>query len=54
LWTLHIALEDGQLLTKRRIFQRDLLVTPKNKNDEPNPKQNCVQHEQMTVPATDG
>jgi hypothetical protein len=29
-------------------------VTPKNKNDEPYPKQNCVQHEQMTVPASDG
>jgi hypothetical protein len=53
-WTLHIAFEDGQLLTKRCIFQCDVLVTTENKNDEPNPHQNCIQHEQMTVPPTDG
>jgi hypothetical protein len=26
-WTLHVSLENGQLLTHRRIFQSDLLVT---------------------------
>ena len=45
--TFQISLEDGQLLTKCRIFQCDVRITTKHKNDESNPSQNCVQHEKQ-------
>jgi len=37
-----MSLEDGQLLTKGRIFEGHMLMTTEHKNDESNPPQNCV------------
>src|SRR3989442_12172880 len=51
---IDVSLEDGQLLTKRGIFQCDLFVAGKHKNDESNSQQNYVQHEAMTVARSAG
>ena len=40
--TFQISLEDGQLLTKRCIFQCHVVITTKYKNYESDPSHNCV------------
>jgi len=53
-WSLHIAFENSQLLTKCGVFQGDLFLTTEHQNNESTHDHYCVQHVEMTLPLCDG
>ena len=51
--TFIVSLEDGQLLAKCQIFQREVSLSTEQQNDESHYDDNCIQHEKTTVPPSD-
>jgi len=51
--TFIVSLEDGQLLAKCQIFQREVSLSTEQQNDESHYDDNCIQHQKPTVPPSD-